>query len=248
MRDSGGRPLNANTGSNLAALRLSRGLSQEGLAAQLGVSRQAVSNWERSESVPDTDNLLRLAEFYGITLDELVARTPQRDAVKDTAAGLDESDGRGLGPFFAFVLCLVVPAAYFAYLAQPLMMSTMDDITQMFGLVPSPTLAVAWFVAEVLFVIAPFALIAVIPLPMPRWTWIAPLGAFVVPVLLSVASVAIGGGPALEYSGIGGALKSSVVIKADVIALILGCSVLIARRGLRRGDVHLTRASSRKRA
>lgn len=41
------------------------GLSQEALAAQLGVSRQAVSKWERSESSPDTDNLIALAALYG---------------------------------------------------------------------------------------------------------------------------------------------------------------------------------------
>lgn len=47
-------------------------LSQEALAAQLGVSRQAVSKWERSESSPDTDNLIALAALYGVSLDELL--------------------------------------------------------------------------------------------------------------------------------------------------------------------------------
>lgn len=52
--------------------RKAAGLSQEALAAQLGVSRQAVSKWERSESSPDTDNLIALAELYGVSLDELL--------------------------------------------------------------------------------------------------------------------------------------------------------------------------------
>ena len=46
--------------------RKAAGLSQEALAAQLGVSRQAVSKWERSESSPDTDNLIALAALYGV--------------------------------------------------------------------------------------------------------------------------------------------------------------------------------------
>lgn len=56
----------------LADRRKAAGLSQEALAAQLGVSRQAVSKWERSESSPDTDNLIALAALYGVSLDELL--------------------------------------------------------------------------------------------------------------------------------------------------------------------------------
>lgn len=52
--------------------RKAAGLSQEALAAQLGVSRQAVSKWERSESSPDTDNLIALAALYDVSLDELL--------------------------------------------------------------------------------------------------------------------------------------------------------------------------------
>ena len=52
--------------------RKAAGLSQEALATQLGVSRQAVSKWERSESSPDTDNLIALAALYGVSLDELL--------------------------------------------------------------------------------------------------------------------------------------------------------------------------------
>lgn len=56
------------------------GLSQEALAAQLGVSRQAVSKWERSESSPDTDNLIVLAALYGVSLDELLYGEAASDA------------------------------------------------------------------------------------------------------------------------------------------------------------------------
>lgn len=60
------------TAARLTALRKDKGLSQEELAEKLGVSRQAVSKWERAESSPDTDNLIALARLYGVTLDELI--------------------------------------------------------------------------------------------------------------------------------------------------------------------------------
>lgn len=60
--------------------RKAAGLSQEALAAQLGVSRQAVSKWERSESSPDTDNLIALAALYGVSLDELLYGKAASDA------------------------------------------------------------------------------------------------------------------------------------------------------------------------
>lgn len=60
--------------------RKAAGLSQEALAAQLGVSRQAVSKWERSESSPDTDNLIALAALYGVSLDELLYGEEASDA------------------------------------------------------------------------------------------------------------------------------------------------------------------------
>lgn len=59
-------------GTNLADMRKRKGLSQEALAEKLGVSRQAVSKWERGESSPDTDTLIELSRLYGVSLDVLV--------------------------------------------------------------------------------------------------------------------------------------------------------------------------------
>lgn len=63
--------------NRLVELRKNRGFSQEELASRLGVSRQAVSKWERAESSPDTDNLICLARVYGVSLDELLLFEPQ---------------------------------------------------------------------------------------------------------------------------------------------------------------------------
>lgn len=71
--------------------RKAAGLSQEALAAQLGVSRQAVSKWERSESSPDTDNLIALAALYGVSLDELLYGEAAGDGEGVTGAS-DETE------------------------------------------------------------------------------------------------------------------------------------------------------------
>ena len=55
----------------LAELRKEHGYSQDELAEQIGVSRQAISKWERAESSPDTDNLVALAKLYQTSLDDL---------------------------------------------------------------------------------------------------------------------------------------------------------------------------------
>ena len=64
--------MNLSIASRLAELRQEQGLSQEALAERLGVSRQAVSKWERAEASPDTDNLIALANLYDISLDALL--------------------------------------------------------------------------------------------------------------------------------------------------------------------------------
>ena len=56
----------------LQKLRKEHGYSQEQLADELGVSRQAVSKWERGEASPDTDNLIALARLYNISVDNLL--------------------------------------------------------------------------------------------------------------------------------------------------------------------------------
>ncbi len=61
-----------NLAVNLYNLRQRYRLSQEEFAEKLGVSRQAVSKWERSEAYPDTDNLITISEIFEVTIDELL--------------------------------------------------------------------------------------------------------------------------------------------------------------------------------
>lgn len=60
-------------------LRAAKGLSQGDLAERLEVSRQSVSKWETGQSVPDLDKIIKLADLFGVTVDELVREsTPPR--------------------------------------------------------------------------------------------------------------------------------------------------------------------------
>jgi transcriptional regulator with XRE-family HTH domain len=56
----------------ISVIRKMNNMSQEAFAEELGVSRQAVSKWETGSSVPDVQLLLRIADFYNITLDQLI--------------------------------------------------------------------------------------------------------------------------------------------------------------------------------
>lgn len=64
--------MNLEIAGRLTQLRKAKELSQEELASRLGVSRQAVSKWERGESVPDIVNCDALAQLYNVELNDLI--------------------------------------------------------------------------------------------------------------------------------------------------------------------------------
>ena len=57
---------------NIKQLRKAKGLSQEELAAKLGVVRQTISKWEVGDSTPEMEKLIAISDLFGISLDELV--------------------------------------------------------------------------------------------------------------------------------------------------------------------------------
>ena len=59
-------------GEYLKKLRNGKGISQDALGEALGISRQSVSKWEQGNSTPDIDNIGKLAEFYGVSIDSIV--------------------------------------------------------------------------------------------------------------------------------------------------------------------------------
>ena len=64
--------MDINIADNLKRLRKQREITQEDLANFIGVSFQAVSKWERGEGYPDITILPAIANYFNVTLDELV--------------------------------------------------------------------------------------------------------------------------------------------------------------------------------
>ena len=71
-------------GSRIKELRQSKGITQSELADALVVSFQAVSNWERGITPPDVENLIRIAAYFGVLVDDLLR--PKND---DVYLGID---------------------------------------------------------------------------------------------------------------------------------------------------------------
>ena len=59
-------------GERLLKLRKEKNISQEELANELDVSRQTISKWETDQSLPDSDKIIPLCKYFGITSDELL--------------------------------------------------------------------------------------------------------------------------------------------------------------------------------
>lgn len=68
-------------------LRVAQGYSQVALAKRLGVSKQAVSNWENDNIQPSIEMLIRLAELFSVSTDYLLGR---ETALQVDLSGLDE--------------------------------------------------------------------------------------------------------------------------------------------------------------
>jgi len=59
-------------GQKLQTLRKEKGISQEKLADQLGVSRQAVSKWELDITLPETENIIKIRNIFNVSFDYLM--------------------------------------------------------------------------------------------------------------------------------------------------------------------------------
>ena len=59
-------------GEKLIKLRKQKGMSQEQLGMQLGITRQSVSKWESGSTLPELSKLIAISEIFGVSVDYLV--------------------------------------------------------------------------------------------------------------------------------------------------------------------------------
>lgn len=87
-------------GEKVKAVRTMAGLTQEQFAQRLGVTRQAVSNWENGRNLPDIEVVIAMSQTFGVSLDELILggedMAQENDKREDMAEKLirDGSEGR----------------------------------------------------------------------------------------------------------------------------------------------------------
>lgn len=91
-------------GSRLASLREDRGWTQEHTSQVLGISRAALSHYEKNRREPDTDTLAKFADIYQVSIDYLVGRTDNPEAtldldVREFAGSIELSDQELLEKF-----------------------------------------------------------------------------------------------------------------------------------------------------
>ncbi len=108
-------------GAKLQKLRKARGWTQEQLAEQIQVSRQALSKWELNSAVPDTENVVQLSRLFGVTTDYLLAEDVQGGAAAPSSrwrGGLRVVTGvcltavSGISLLLLGILASVFPAVY----------------------------------------------------------------------------------------------------------------------------------------
>ncbi len=94
------------------SLRKKQGLSQEQLAEKLNVSRQAISKWESGVSTPESDKLIVISEYFGVSLDFLMKHQSELKTEKANEAPKGKSSKRslltGVGFCITGVICLLL--------------------------------------------------------------------------------------------------------------------------------------------
>lgn len=147
--------MNLEIANRLVELRKQAGYSQEELAAKIGVSRQAISKWERGEASPDTDNLIALSRLYGVSLDEMLGNVPElkeeveaevvepaHEIKTDDDDDEDEHPGSVVSRLQVIVTSIGFTLALAAYLAMGFAWKNPDNI--------------GWAAGWIVFLIPPF--------------------------------------------------------------------------------------------
>ena len=95
-------------GEKLQRLRRERTMSQEELAAQITVSRQAISKWELDESVPDIANVVQLSQVFGVSTDYLLLDDAAPQPAQPVPAQREKQEGTAKVLYVGSVFFVVI--------------------------------------------------------------------------------------------------------------------------------------------
>ena len=88
---------------SIKKLRKAKKLTQDQLAEQLHVTRQAVSNWEMSKTQPDVETLTKLAEIFGVSVERIIYGKEKKNWHLDIKI-LSPENGVGMGAVLAMII------------------------------------------------------------------------------------------------------------------------------------------------
>ena len=216
-------------GEKLKMLRASRGLSQEQLAAELDVSRQAISKWECGDSTPDLDKLRTICTYFGVTTDYLIWE--HEEDVPQTAASKQDVNVCGRNGIFGDVLLLVLLLAGLAALWAGLRISFTSDAALHIVLAVATILSTTVWKqrgrATTLLIAATGAVLAV--------SRLAAMLAYLADLWSGSRSYADGGDWPIVWESAGNWLQSDLPYYLFYLVLIVG-GLLLARRLKKRGE------------
>lgn len=93
---------------NLKYLRKEAGLTQEQLAEQLNVSRQAVTKWESGQALPDIENLKEISIIFSVTVDSLIGEVETKSTLR-IKKRIDDLGWFMFAEIFLLLFCFILP-------------------------------------------------------------------------------------------------------------------------------------------
>ena len=108
------KDINKIISTNLSRLRKSKKLTQLELANKFNFSDKTISKWESGESLPNIEVLCKLAEFYGITLNDLINENFEVDEI-DKIANKDLKTNKIIISLLAISTVWIVTAIIYTY-------------------------------------------------------------------------------------------------------------------------------------
>lgn len=95
-------------GQKLKDARVASGLTQEGAAEKINVSRQTISNWENEKTYPDIISVIKLSDIYSISLDDLLKGDKKMMEHLEENANIVKSNKRLILAIMANVFLLIL--------------------------------------------------------------------------------------------------------------------------------------------